>query len=48
MTVKGVREYLEKHKKQESIDKLEVINTLKRVRQLLLEAREALDKRGGE
>jgi len=46
MTVKGAREYLEKHKKQESVDQLEVINTLKRVRQLLLDVKEVLDGKG--
>ncbi len=45
MTVKGTREYLEKLKKQESVEKLEVINTLKRVRQLLLDVKEVLDGR---
>ncbi|NOX86583.1 MAG: MerR family transcriptional regulator [Chlorobi bacterium] len=45
MTVKGVKEYLEKHKKQESVEKLEVINTLKRMRQLLLDVKEVLDNR---
>ena len=47
LTVKGAREYLEKHKKQESVEKLEVINTLKRVKQLLTEVKDILEGKGG-
>lgn len=42
MTVNGAREYLEKHINQGSVDKLDVINTLKRVKSLLQEVKDEL------
>jgi len=42
MTIQGVRDYFKKHYDKESLDKLQVINTLKRTRTLLLEVRQLL------
>jgi DNA-binding transcriptional MerR regulator len=42
MTIQGVRDYFKKHYDKESLDKLQVINTLKRTRNLLLEVRQVL------
>jgi DNA-binding transcriptional MerR regulator len=42
MTIQGVREYFKKHYDQQSLDKLQVINTLKRSRNLLLEVKQVL------
>ncbi len=42
MTIQGVRDYFKKHYDRESLDKLQVINTLKRTRNLLLEVRQVL------
>ncbi len=42
MTIQGTREYFRKHYNHQSIDKLRVINTLKRTRSLLKEIREVL------
>ncbi len=43
MTIQGTREYFKKHYDKDSLDKLEVINTLKRTRNLLEEVRNVLD-----
>lgn len=45
MTIQGARDYLENKKNENSIDKLEVIVTLKRTRQLLSEIKSVLDKK---
>lgn len=42
MTIKGARDYIQKQKKTASIDKLEVINTLKRTKELLIDVRSLL------
>lgn len=42
MTIQGVREYMTKRKNSGSIDKLEVINTLNRIRNLLTETKQQL------
>lgn len=42
MTIQGVRDYFKKHYDKESLDKLQVINTLKRTRNLLLDIRQVL------
>jgi DNA-binding transcriptional MerR regulator len=42
MTIQGTREYFKKHYDRQSMDKLQVINTLKRTRSLLKEVREVL------
>ena len=42
MTIQGTREYFKKHYDRQSMDKLQVINTLKRTRSLLTEVREVL------
>jgi len=42
MTLQGVREYFKKHYDQQSLDKLQVINTLKRSRELLEEVKNVL------
>ena len=43
MTIQGTREYFKKHYNKNSMDKLQVINTLKRTKNLLQEVREVLD-----
>lgn len=47
MTIKGVNDYMAKRQKESSIDKLEVINTLKRTKQLLTEVKNLLGKSTG-
>jgi len=42
MTLQGVREYFKKHYDRQSLDKLQVINTLKRSKALLEEVRAVL------
>ncbi len=42
MTILGTREYFKKHYDRQSMDELQVINTLKRTRNLLKEVREVL------
>lgn len=42
MTIQGTREYFKKHYDRQSVDKLQVINTLKRTKRLLEEVREIL------
>ncbi|MEJ2595672.1 MAG: hypothetical protein P8100_11255 [bacterium] len=44
MTIQGARDYMAKQKKHDSLDKLEVINTLKRTREMLSEVRSLMDK----
>lgn len=39
MTIQGVKDHLKKHSEQATFDKLEVINTLKRIKVLLSEIR---------
>ncbi len=43
MTIQGTREYFKKHYDSQSLDKLQVINTLKRTRSLLKEVRDVLN-----
>jgi len=45
MTIQGTREYFKKHYDKESLDKLQVINTLKRTKLLLHEIRQVLAHR---
>lgn len=45
MTIKGVKEYMSKRKDEQSIDKLQVINTLKRTKTLLLDVKEIIRSR---
>ncbi len=45
MTISGVREYLDKRKRNKTTDELNVIATLKKTKQLLSEVRDLLDKR---
>lgn len=42
MTIQGAKDYLEKQKKGDSFNKLEVINTLKRTKAMLSEVRDLL------
>ena len=39
MTIQGAKDYLEKKKKTDSLNRLEVINTLKRTKEMLTEIR---------
>lgn len=41
MTIQGAKEYMKKHTNEDHVDKLEVINTLKRIKRLLLGIRPA-------
>jgi DNA-binding transcriptional MerR regulator len=43
MTIQGVKDYVTRKKDDESIDKLEVINTLKRTKSMLEEVKRLLD-----
>ncbi|VAW28138.1 hypothetical protein MNBD_BACTEROID07-1492 [hydrothermal vent metagenome] len=43
MTIQGTREYFKKHYDKDSLDRLQVINTLKRTKSLLEEVREVLN-----
>jgi DNA-binding transcriptional MerR regulator len=43
MTIQGAKEYMAKKRSQNEMDKLEVINTLKRTRQFLTELKEILE-----
>jgi len=43
MTLQGTREYFKKHYDQQSLNKLQVISTLKRAKELLLGVREELN-----
>lgn len=45
MTIQGVKDYMSKHKKGPSMDKLEVINTLKRTKEMLLEVKDILENK---
>lgn len=40
MTIQGVKDYITKRSNDNSVDKLQVINTLKRVKTLLVEVKE--------
>ncbi len=42
MTIQGAKDYIRKKAKEESIDNLEVINTLKRTKEMLTEIRDLL------
>jgi len=42
MTIRGVKEYMQKRRDEDSLDKLEVINTLKRVKSLLEEVKSSI------
>lgn len=45
MTIQGVKDYINQKTKDNSIEKVEVLITLKRTRKLLTEIREILDKK---
>ncbi len=45
MTIAGVKENLENKKKEDSLNKLNVIATLKKTKELLLEVKDILDSR---
>ena len=45
MTIQGVREYINKRKDDNSLDKVEVIVTLKKTRELLSDIKEVLEKK---
>jgi len=45
MTIQGVKDYIVNRKENKSIDKLEVIVTLKRTRKLLTDIREVFSKK---
>ncbi len=45
MTIQGVNDYLNNRKEDDTIDKLDVISTLKRTKQLLCDIKEVLSKR---
>jgi DNA-binding transcriptional MerR regulator len=45
MTIQGAKAYMEKHSEGKSLEKLEVINTLKRTRSMLEEVKQLLGKR---
>lgn len=47
MTIQGTREYFKKHYDKDSLDKLQVINTLKRTKSLLEEIKEVLSNAAG-
>jgi DNA-binding transcriptional MerR regulator len=47
MTIQGTREYFKKHYDKDSLDKLQVINTLKRTKSLLEEIKEVLSNTAG-
>ena len=42
MTIQGVKDYISKRKDDNSVDKLQIINTLKRTKGLLLEVKEII------
>jgi len=42
MTIRGVKEYMQKRKDEDSLDKLEVINTLKRLKSLLEDVKSSI------
>jgi len=48
LTIQGAKDYLNNRKKDNSIEKLEVIVTLKKTRELLSEIKEVLDSRSNE
>ena len=45
MTIQGAKAYMDKQREENSLDKLHVINTLKRTRGMLEEVKNLLDKR---
>lgn len=45
MTIQGVKDYISQKKKNKSIEKVEVLVTLKRTRKLLTDIRDILDKK---
>lgn len=45
MTIQGAKDFLENRKEENSLDKLEVIVTLKRTRELLSDIKAILDKK---
>ncbi len=47
MTLQGTKEYFKKHYDKKSLDKLQVINTLKRTKSLLQEIKEVLAAQQG-
>lgn len=46
MTIQGAKDFMAKHRKNDSIDKLEVINTLKRTRAMLADVRDLMGNQG--
>lgn len=47
MTIQGTRDYFKKHYDNQSLEKLQVINTLKRTKSLLKDIREVLTEHAG-
>jgi len=47
MTIQGTREYFKKHYDKASLDKLQVINSLKKIKSLLQEVRDVLSSYKG-
>lgn len=45
MTIQGARDFLKNKEREQSLNKLDVINTLKRTRQLLVDVRDIMDSR---
>ena len=45
MTIQGTKDYMKKRKKDDSLENLDVINTLNRTKSLLEEVRDVLDTR---
>ena len=44
LTIQGTRDYFKKHYDSQSLDKLQIINTLKRTKDLLTDIRSVLDE----
>ncbi len=48
LTIQGTRDYFKKHYDNQSLDKLQIINTLKRIKDLLTDIRSVLDESRSE
>jgi DNA-binding transcriptional MerR regulator len=48
MTIQGVRDYMAKRNQENTVDKLQVINTLKRTRSLLEEVKGIIDSKNNQ
>ena len=46
MTIQGVKDFMARQRKNDTIDKLEVINTLKRTRAMLADVRDLMGNQG--